>query len=128
MSGASIIIHKQNKLIGLFNEAGAVDAEHAIFIDRFGIKRSFIFNRMAARGIFIKCEPEKFYIDNNAVPVFKEQRRSRALIALVFVLIIAALLYVWQDIKCLLLHIIEIFLFRNLLFISFSGISIWLNF
>jgi hypothetical protein len=32
MSGASVVIHKQNKYIEQFNEAGAVDEEHSIFV------------------------------------------------------------------------------------------------
>ena len=93
MSGASAVIHKQNKLIRIFYEAGAIDPDHAIFIDRFGIRRSYVFNRMVLRGVFIECGPGKFYMDNYAVPVFKKQRRSRALIALVLVLMAAAVYY-----------------------------------
>jgi hypothetical protein len=92
MSGASAVIHKQNKLIRFFNENGAIDSEHAILIDQFGIRRSFVFNRMVLRGVFIECEPGKFYIDNSIVPSFKVQRRNRALITLVVILAIIAVL------------------------------------
>jgi hypothetical protein len=74
MSAAAAVIHKQNKLIGFFNEVGAVDPEHAIFIDAFNIRRSYVFERMVSRGVFLECEPGKFYIDNGMVPVFVQKR------------------------------------------------------
>lgn len=99
VSGASVVIHKQNKLIKLFNEAGAMDAEHAILIERFGIRRSFIFNRMVLRGVFIECEPDKFYMDNNIVPMFIELRRRRALTAFGIVLLLAVMVFCFSLIK-----------------------------
>lgn len=93
MNAAAVVIHKQNKLIEFFNETGAIDAEHAISIAQFGIRRNYIFNRMVSRGVFIEYEPDKFYIDNDTVPAFMAKRRTRAFTALVVVLIIAALYY-----------------------------------
>ena len=78
MSGAAAVIHKQNALISLFNEVGAIDPEHAIFIDEFNIRRSYVFEKMVLRGVFIECEPRRFYIDNSMVPVFIQNRRYRA--------------------------------------------------
>lgn len=91
MSGATVVIHKQNKLIRLFNEAGAIDAEHAISISEIGVRRSLVFNKMVSRGILIECRPDFFYINNNEVPRFNEQRRIRGIIAVVVFLIICAL-------------------------------------
>jgi hypothetical protein len=96
MSAGAAVIHKQNKLIQVFNEIGAKDAEHAIFIERFGIRRSYVFNRMVLRGVFIESEPDKFYIDNDTVPVFIEQRRRRAFIALGVVLLIGVCFYLFH--------------------------------
>lgn len=76
MSAGAAVIHKQNKLIRLFNEAGAVDAEHAISINKYAIRRNFIFERMISRGVFIECEPGIFYIDNTAVPMFEPVKKS----------------------------------------------------
>lgn len=92
MNGASAVIHKQNKLIRFFNEKGTIDSEHAILIDQFGIRRSFVFNKMVWRGVFIEYEPGKFYIDNSIVPIFKVQRRNMALITLIIILAIIAVL------------------------------------
>ncbi len=93
MSGAAAVIHKQNALIRFFNEAGAVDPEHAISIAEFNIRRSYVFERMVSRGVFIESEPGKFYLDSVMVPVFVRKRRNRALIALALVLLALALYY-----------------------------------
>lgn len=93
MSGGAAVIHKQNSLIRYFNEVGAVDPEHAVFIFEFNIRRSYVFNRMVSRGVFVESEPGKFFIDNGMVPVFIRKRRSRALITLAVVLLIMALYY-----------------------------------
>lgn len=89
--GGAAVIHKQNKLIKFFNEIGAIDAEHAILLNEFGIRRSYVFDRMVLRGVFIECDPGKFYINNDVVPVFREKRRIRAFIALIVVLLMVVL-------------------------------------
>ncbi len=99
MSGAAAVIHKQNSLIRFFNEVGAVDAEHAIFIREFNIRRSYVFERMVSRGVFVECEPGRFFIDNVMVPVFIQKRRSRALITLAVVLLIVALYYLVTGVR-----------------------------
>ena len=81
-AGAQIII-KQNKYIAFFNKVGAVDAEHAISFDevisKTGFSRGFVFRKMVQKGLFIQCENEKFYIDNQAAQRFKERRHNRAI-------------------------------------------------
>lgn len=96
MSGGAIVIHKQNELIRSFNQAGAVDAEHAIYINKYGIRRSYVFDRMVLRGVFVECEPGKFYIDNDTVPDFIKQRRSRVIIMLSLVLALIIVYYLFK--------------------------------
>lgn len=99
MSGAAAVIHKQNALIRFFNEVGATDPEHAIFVREFNIRRSYVFDRMVSRGVFVECEPGKFFIDNVMVPAFIQKRRNRALIALAVVLLIMALYYLLTGVR-----------------------------
>jgi hypothetical protein len=80
--GGAEVIHRQNKNIDLFNEHGAVDAGHAVAISEIGVRNSYIFRRMVGRGVFINCGDGRYYIDNNVVPLFKSNRRRRALIGL----------------------------------------------
>ena len=91
-SGA-IVIRKQNKYIDSFNKVGAIDATNAISLSEIGIRRSFIFDRMVSRGVFIQCADDKFYIDNKAAVYFKEYRRRKALIFLAVVLAIVGICY-----------------------------------
>jgi hypothetical protein len=93
MSGASVVIHKQNKYIRTFNELGAVDEAHSIELEEAGIRRSYVFSRMVDRGVFIKCWNGKFYIDNDAAERFKGMRRKRAVVALIVMLVLFAAYY-----------------------------------
>lgn len=99
MSGASSVIHKQNKLIRLFNEIGATVPEHAIFIEDFNIRRSYVFERMVSRGVFVECEPGKFFIDNEMVPTFIRSRKNRVFIAMVAVLAVMAVYYLLMGMR-----------------------------
>ncbi|MDP4092857.1 MAG: hypothetical protein Q8920_05800 [Bacillota bacterium] len=91
-SGA-IIIHKQNRMMDLFNKYGAICPEKAVSLDEIGIRRSFLFNRMEKRKVFIDCGNKNYYIDNQAAVWFKELRRKRVMITLAVVLVIAGTYY-----------------------------------
>jgi hypothetical protein len=93
MSGASVIMHKRNKYIRIFNKLGAIDEEHSITLDEIGIRRNYLFNRMTQRGIFIRCENGKFYIDNEETLRFKKKIRKRGLVGLIIILIFAMVCY-----------------------------------
>lgn len=86
------IVLKQNKYIKLFNDLGAIDAEHAIFMNNRGIMGHHVFDRMVNRGVFIECEGGKFYMDVDAARRFRDLRRKRAIIALLVALAIAFIL------------------------------------
>lgn len=93
MSSASVIIHKQNKYINIFNELGAIDEDHSIDLNEVGIRKNYVFIRMCDRGVFVPCNNGRYYINNQAAILFKENRRKRALTALVIVLIIFAVYF-----------------------------------
>lgn len=91
-AGASVVL-KQNKLMRLFRINGAVDEEHAICIEYYGIRRSFIFERMVARGVFIESQPGVFFMDERAAGYFVEARRRRALAALLIIIPVIVIYY-----------------------------------
>jgi hypothetical protein len=95
MSGASVVIHKQNKYIRTYNELGAVDEVHSIRLEEVRIRRSYVFNRMVDRGVFIECGYGKFYIDNDAAARFKEMRRNRAMVSLVVIFVLLAVYFLF---------------------------------
>jgi hypothetical protein len=74
-------------------EIGAVDEAHFIRLEEARIRRSYVFNRMVDRGIFIECVNGKFYIDNEAAERFKVMRRKRVVIALVVILVLMAVYF-----------------------------------
>lgn len=91
MSAATVIIMKQKRYIDTFNRLGATSAEKAISLEEANIRRSYIFNRMVGRGIFIPCGNGKFYIDNQVVEALTNLRRKVAFAAIL--LLLAMLLY-----------------------------------
>jgi hypothetical protein len=99
MSGASTIIHKQSKYIKLFNKIGAINEEHSIKLDEIGIRKSYLFNRMIYRGIFIECENGKFYIDNESALRFKTNMRIKGLAALIIALVLASIIILLESNK-----------------------------
>ncbi len=93
MSRGTMIILKQNKLMRLFRSNSAVDEEHGICIDYYGIRRNFIFNRMVARGVFIENQPGKFFMDERAADDFVDARRKRGAAALLALFVIIFIYY-----------------------------------
>lgn len=93
MNAATIVIIKQNRYIDTFNRLGATSSEKAIRLEEANIRRSFVFNRMIDRGIFVPCENGKFYINNQMVGSLTRHRRKVGLAALLFT--IAMLLYLF---------------------------------
>lgn len=90
-SGA-IVIRRQNKLIELFDQNKAVNAESAVSLDDLGVRENFIFYRMAQRKILVQCENGKYYIDHHELARFKE-RRLKGILVYLFILLVGFILY-----------------------------------
>lgn len=90
---AAIVIHIQNSLMKRFGQAGALDAGHAVQLESLGTHRSWIFDRMARRGVFVQTHDGRYYMDEQAADAFRQIRRNRMLAWIIA--LILAWLCVW---------------------------------
>lgn len=76
MPYAGVVLHKQNKYIDLFKSVGAIDKEHAVTLERIGIKKESVFDKMLSIGVFSELESGLFYINTNIADKLKENRSA----------------------------------------------------
>ena len=82
MSAGTVIIMRQNRIIRAFREAGATFADNAKLLADLRRRNSLVFRRLVSKGVIVKCDNEKYYIDNRAADTFLINRRRKVLIAL----------------------------------------------
>jgi hypothetical protein len=88
MSAAVIIAAKRRRMIRRFREAGATQPEFACRPQDLGLSRSWLFERMVDRGVFVLVADGRFFLDEAAAQQWRQGRRARAVIALVIFLVI----------------------------------------
>jgi hypothetical protein len=88
MSGGAIILIRQNQYIRRFRHAAAASPETAVYLENIGCRDSWIFQRMAARGVFVRIPDGRWYRDNAATASFIKRR----LLIVIFLLTACALL------------------------------------
>jgi len=93
MSGVAAVKHKQKKYVEKFKELGALDAEHAISLNEVGITGSYVFDRMVAKKIFIKCNNSKFYLNISAFDSYRKAKQKLGLSILVILFLFLAFYY-----------------------------------
>jgi hypothetical protein len=91
MSGAAVII-RQNRLIRQFREAGATAPALARPLSEIGVRYSWVFRRMAGRGVFVRVTDDRYYMDEEAVTAFLA-RRTRVLLTFTIVVMVAFVIY-----------------------------------
>lgn len=79
MSAAAVIIMRRKRLIRRFREAGATAPERAIPFGEVGIRRSWIFDQMLSRGVFLEAGPDRYYVDERAAEAYLLAQRRWAL-------------------------------------------------
>jgi len=95
VSAAAVIAIRRKRLVRAFHQAGATDSAHAVTLEQLGQRRSWVFEHMAAQGVFIATEDGRYFMDEQTAVEFLAARRKRALIiagglVLVFVAILLA--------------------------------------
>lgn len=93
MSGGAVIVRRQNQFIHAFRRAGAVSPDTARGLDELSLRESWVFRRMAARGVFVHADGGRWYISEPAAKAFVRRRRVLmvsfvALAILIWVLVI----------------------------------------
>lgn len=88
MGAAAVIVSRQNRFIRLYQKAQATHAAAAIAPEQLGIRRSWVFNRMAKAGVFVHAGEGRYYLDQHSADAFRAHRRAKALIGLAVVAIL----------------------------------------
>jgi len=82
-AAAAVIAAKRRRMIRLFREAGATEPEFACRPEDLGVRRSWLFDRLAQRGVFVLVADGRFFLDEAGVERYRQSRKTRALLALI---------------------------------------------
>ena len=88
---AAVILARQRRMIRRFRDTGATDPLRACRPEDLGIRRSWLFNRMIDRGVFIPIGDGRYFLDLDGAHRFRENQRLRALILLIVALVLFVL-------------------------------------
>ncbi len=80
MSAAAVIALRRKKLIRRFAEEGAISCDKAIPFAKTGVRRSWVFDQMVARGVFVPVGDDRYYLDEQSSQAFLARQRRRALV------------------------------------------------
>lgn len=99
MSAAVLIMRRQRQFIRGFAERGATCPDKAVPFADLGMGRSWIFDRLVGRGVFVEVGSNRFYLDEQAAQGFlrKQRRRALTITSILVVLFLAFLLasFLW---------------------------------
>ena len=70
---------RQNRLMRTFRQAGVASESASKRLDEIPCRYSWVFRRMAARGVFVDVGDERYYMDEQAADEFVRRRRRRVL-------------------------------------------------
>ncbi len=95
MSAAAVIMLRRKKFIRRFAELDATSADKAIPFDKVGMRRSWVFDQMLDRGVFVPVGEDRLYMNEQAAAAFLAAQRRRAriigttllLLVLIFLLV-----------------------------------------
>jgi len=91
MSGAVVVY--QNRLMRRLQDAKATNPKSAKSLAEIGCRNSWVFRRMAARGVVVETEDGRFYMDEDAARRFVKRRWR---VALIFLAVVIVLFAIWQ--------------------------------
>ncbi|HNU50225.1 MAG TPA: hypothetical protein PKJ98_04825 [Verrucomicrobiota bacterium] len=77
MSAAAVIILRRKKFVRRFKELGATSPERAVPFAEVGMRRSWVFDRMISRGVFVATGDDRFYVNEEAADAFLAAQRRR---------------------------------------------------
>lgn len=79
MSAAAVIALRRKEFIRRFAEQGATCPERAIPFGSVGMRRSWVFERMVDRGVFLAAGSDRYYLNEHGAQIFLAAQRRRAL-------------------------------------------------
>lgn len=84
-----IISKKRRRIINAFREAGAVSSESAKPLEEIGLSKSVLLEIQKLRGVIVKVEQNRFYLDEMRGKKVEHFRRILAVVLVVLVALIA---------------------------------------
>lgn len=93
MSAAAVIAIRRKQLVRAFRDAEATVATRAIKLEQLGKRRSWIFDQMVKRGVFIASGNDRYFMNESVAEAFLAARRKRALIITTVLLLVFALIW-----------------------------------
>ena len=88
MSAAAVILLRRKKFVRSFREHGATSPDRAIRFADVGMRRSWIFDQMISRGVFVDAGNDRYWMNEQVASAFLEaQRRWVLLVAGVLVVL-----------------------------------------
>jgi hypothetical protein len=78
VSAAAVIARRRKTFIRRFAEMDATCPERAIAFAEIGMRRSWVFDQMVGRGVFVPVCGERFYMNEQAAHAFLAAQRRRA--------------------------------------------------
>jgi hypothetical protein len=91
MSGVLIIMNRQRDLVDRFRDAGATSANAAKPLAEIGVKTSFMFSRMSARGVFVPAGGDRWWFDAAAWNRYRDRQWKRLVVAAIVIIAISVL-------------------------------------
>ena len=86
---------RQNRLMQRFRDAKATDPKSAITLQDIGCRNSWVFRRMAARGVFIETGKDQYYMDEDAARWFVKRRKRVMLIFIAVSILVFAVVFMF---------------------------------
>jgi hypothetical protein len=87
VSAAAGIIVRRKRLIRRFREQGASSPDRALPFADVGVRRSWVFDSMVSRGVFLPVGEDRYYMNEQATgeSLHAQRRRARVVTAILFV-------------------------------------------
>jgi hypothetical protein len=98
VSAAAVIILRRKKFVRRFREERATSADRAIPFADVGMRRSWVFDQMVSRGVFVDAGNDRYWMNEQAAEAFLEAQRKRALIVAA-ILLVVFLIYLVASIR-----------------------------
>ena len=95
---AAVIILRRKQFIRRFAQRGATSPEEAVALADVGLRRSWIFDQMVARGVFVPGGEDSFYLNAAAANVFLAAQRRRALV-IAAILLVLVLIFILASVR-----------------------------
>jgi hypothetical protein len=87
----ALIAIKMRKIIDRFKEHGAVTPERSLPLETIGVSKRLLLRRLIRRGVIIEATPGRYYLNEENLTIFNQNRRAKAGIVLLLIIVALAI-------------------------------------